>query len=588
MQRSLLVYTGLLLVAVYLLYFLDLGSVPFFGTGEARESIEIQEAVLRGHWILPMRDGIDIPSKPPMYHWLASLSSLALGRVDELSARLPSALLATATVLLVFWVGARRWGASAGAYAAFVLATNFLWIRTARGARVDMTLCAFLAGAFVAVESVALSARPRVIALVALVVCATAATLAKGPIGFLLPGLVGFVYILVRRDFARLIHPRVLFAGICVMVLAATWYVLATIEGGMPFVHKQLYVENFKTFFAPGAESGTPVHSRFYVLPAFLVGFAPWSLFVIPLAVDLFRDRGRLDRRGDLYPLVWFLAVILFFALASGKRTEYLLPIYPAAALLVGAWWSRLGTGDTRLPTSLRRLLQAIAVLAALAAIVLLVAILTEDGGHSPLESMRPLLHKTDQENLGLVRAVIRDHRAMWIAWGIPLTASGLVFAFAMWRRRWHLAFIGLAAFVIAATVPINRVLHPALAQPQTLKPFLESVRRTVGSDDELAFYNSFDYSAVFYFQRRIPLLQDTFGPPPASGRARYFLIWEDVWNQLGDEPRRQLQWIARSDGTSPSLPMIHVDAEHPLEWIGHGGPTEVHLVLARLVTGVP
>ena len=584
MVRSKTLSVVLLLAVALALYVWDLGRVPFFGTGEARESLEIQEILYRGKWVLPMRDGIDVPSKPPMYHWLASATSLALRRVDELSARLPSAVLATATVLLVFWIGARKWGVAAGTYAALVLATNFLWIRTARSARVDMTLSAFLTGAFVAVEFIATAARPPTLALGALAVCATCATLAKGPIGFLLPGLVGFVYLVARRDFARLLHPRVLVAGAVALLLAGTWYVLAIVEGGMPFVHKQLFVENVKTFFAPGAESGTPVHSRAYVVSAFLSGFAPWSLFVLPLGVGLFRDRGRLDRQGDLYPLVWFSAVIVFFAVASGKRTEYILPIYPAAALMLGAWWSRVSDRSIDVPLALLRLLQAVAVVTAVAAIVLLAAIVTEGGHHSPIEWLRPVLHKTDQENLALVRAVIRDHRVFWTMWGIPLVASALLFCYGILRTRWPLAFAGILTFVIAATIPTNRVLHPALASQQTLKPFMATVRSTVAAGDELAFYNTFDYAAVFYFGRRIPLLQDTFGAPVPPGRSRYFLIWEDVWNHLPDEQRRRLEWIATSDGTSASMPMINVDAEHSLDWIGNCCPTEVHLVLARLV----
>ena len=588
MSTSKSLHVSLLLAVALVLYFWDLGRAPFFGTGEARESLEIQEILFRGAWILPMRDGIDTPSKPPMYHWLASLTSLALGRVDEFSARLPSALLATASLLLVFWVGARKWSVASGTYAALILATNFLWIRTARSARVDMTLCTFLTGAFVAVEFIAIAARPQTVALVALALCAACATLAKGPIGFLLPGLVGFTYLVLRRDFARLMNGRILVAGGAAIVLAGTWYALATLTGGMPFAHKQLFVENLKTFFAPGAESGTPVHSRFYVVPAFLSGFAPWSLFVVPLAIDLYRDRRRLDRQGYLYPLVWFVAVILFFAVASGKRTEYLLPIYPAASLLLAGWWNGLSRGETRLPTVVLRLLQAVAIAAAGAAVVLLIAILTEGASGSPLEWLRPFLHKTDQENLGLMRQIIGEHRAALVAWAMPLTATALLFVYGVWRARWPFAFAGLAAFVVAATVPTNRMVHPALAQPQTLKPFLAVVRTTLAADDELAFYNTFDYSAVFYFGRRIPLLQDSFGPPVPAGRARYFLIWENVWNQLPPDRRQHLQWIARSDGTSSAMPMTHVDPEHPLDWIGNCCPTEVHLVLARLVPSTP
>ena len=73
-----------------------LGRVPFYTKGEPREAVQVWEEVHGGEWVLPMRNGHDLPSKPPLFHWLAGISSLAFGGVDEFSVRFPSAALATA------------------------------------------------------------------------------------------------------------------------------------------------------------------------------------------------------------------------------------------------------------------------------------------------------------------------------------------------------------------------------------------------------------------------------------------------------------------------------------------------------------
>jgi 4-amino-4-deoxy-L-arabinose transferase-like glycosyltransferase len=89
----------------------------------------------------------------------------------------------------------------------------------------------------------------------------------------------------------------------------------------------------------------------------FTTGFLPWSLFV-PGAVALAwmaccgaKDRLREARAADtpdgqapapfLFPLCWFVAGFVFFSLSPGKRAAYLLPLYPAAALLVGWMWAQ-------------------------------------------------------------------------------------------------------------------------------------------------------------------------------------------------------------------------------------------------------
>src|SRR6476659_4772669 len=133
-----------ILALLLALYFWQLGSLPFYTKGEPREAVQIWDAIHRSEWILPLRNGVDLPSKPPLFHWLGGLSSLIHREVNELSCRTPSAVLATLSVLAVFWLGSKKWSPAAGAYAAFILATNFEWLRAATTSRVDMTLTAFL------------------------------------------------------------------------------------------------------------------------------------------------------------------------------------------------------------------------------------------------------------------------------------------------------------------------------------------------------------------------------------------------------------------------------------------------------------
>jgi 4-amino-4-deoxy-L-arabinose transferase-like glycosyltransferase len=45
-------------------------------------------------------------------------------------------------------------------------------------------------------------------------------------------------------------------------------------------------------------------------------------------------------RKGFLFLLVWCLVIFTFFSLSKSKRALYLLPLYPAASLMVGKFWS--------------------------------------------------------------------------------------------------------------------------------------------------------------------------------------------------------------------------------------------------------
>jgi 4-amino-4-deoxy-L-arabinose transferase-like glycosyltransferase len=541
------------------LYFQGLGQLPFYTIGEPREALEIWEEIHNGEWVLPSRNGIDLPSKPPLFHWLGGLAALATGNVDEFAARLPSALLATLSLLLVYWFGARKWGKAAGLVAACVLATNFEWIRAARSARVDIVLTAFITGALLAFDAVATANPPRRLMLLLFYLCMGLATLAKGPIGFLLPGLVAFAYLLLRRDLRRLRDMHLFLGGALTLLLPGCWYALAIMRGGQAFVHKQILTENLMTFFGWASDPGTPSHSLLYVVPAFFGGFAPWSLFVVPLAVHLYQRRRQLAYDGDLYPLVWFVAIFLFFMIAAGKRTVYLLPVYPAAALLLGAWWSRISSGEWVLPRAVVAGLRAAAVVGTMAILVFAWAVAAEGSGAHPSDLFRPYLHHTDQENLPLVHEIIQAQHLAFLAWAAMAAALALVFLAAVWRRRWSWVCTSIATFATSTTLLMNVTFHPELARRRTFKPFLETVRTVVGNGDQLAFYKTFDYGAVFYWQRRIPVAGQSLVELNRTGQFRYLLMWESEWKKLAADESGQLELVRRSEGTGPdgSNPLV-------------------------------
>jgi 4-amino-4-deoxy-L-arabinose transferase-like glycosyltransferase len=550
MNRALSV--GALMALAFALYFQGLGQLPFYSIGEPREALEIWEEIHYGNWILPSPNGIDLPLKPPLFHWLGGLTALVTGEVDEFAARLPSALLATLALLLVYWCGATKWGAAAGMYAAGILATNFEWIRAARSARVDMVLTVFLTGAFVAFDAVTAATPPRLLALLSFYLCMGLATLAKGPIGFLLPGFVAVIYLVLRRDLARLRHMHIILGSILAVGLPACWYALAIVQGGAAFVHKQILTENLMRFFGWASDPGTPLHSFFYYVPSFVAGFAPWSLFVIPLGIYLYQSRRQLDEEGYLYLIVWFAAIFLFFMVAAGKRSVYILPAYPAAALLLGAWWSRLSSGKLVPPPALTRALRVAAAVTAIALLVVVLAVVVEEFGGQPLELLRPFLHHKDQENLPLVHQMILARPAAFLSWAGAVAAVTLFFVAAVWRTRWPSVFLSLAVLVCGTTLLVNGVFHAEQAQRRTFKPFLAAVRDVVKDPNQLAFYNEFDYGAVFYWRQRIPVVSTSMVELSSSGRIRYLLLWESWWKSMRPEERGSFEFVLQSEGTGP------------------------------------
>ena len=88
-----------------IVFFANLGSIPFYDKGEPREALVVRDIVLNGNWIFPLKLGQQIPSKPPLFHWVGALASLFWGHMTEATVRFPSALFASLGVFLVFYLG---------------------------------------------------------------------------------------------------------------------------------------------------------------------------------------------------------------------------------------------------------------------------------------------------------------------------------------------------------------------------------------------------------------------------------------------------------------------------------------------------
>src|SRR5215212_10017502 len=85
---------------------------PILNRGEAREGLVVQGIVHNQQWILPLRNS-ELPSKPPLFHWIAAGASLILGE-NDFATRLPSAVGAGVMLVVTFLMGRRMAGKLTG------------------------------------------------------------------------------------------------------------------------------------------------------------------------------------------------------------------------------------------------------------------------------------------------------------------------------------------------------------------------------------------------------------------------------------------------------------------------------------------
>ena len=517
----------ILLALGSILFLSNLGGYPLYTKGEPREAVIVFNMVHGGGIILPMRAGVEIPSKPLLMHWMAAAFSFALGGVTELSVRLPSALLAIAGLVVCYLYVRRLFDEKVALLAAMFLGTAFQYLQAGTGSRVDMTLTFFLALAlfeFIAIAE-GISSRRML-----LYVAISFAILSKGPVGLVLPALAALAWILIQRRWS--VIPRLsLFRGaIVVAVLGGGWYFAAAYVGGMDFVRKQLWSENLERFIGGAGFHEGHVHPFYYLELALLGGFLPWTVL---LPTPLVRGFDRWPRVGPriAYLLVWTGVVLLFYSFAQSKRGVYLLALYPALATLLAV--SVAGAiAEPSKPvrrfvaivgslTGITMLFTGIAALVGLAVTIV-----------SPI-TMRDFLAFWGITAHGFVPALSAEIAARWaLAASAPIALEVL----GVVAMRGALSMERLVAAVVGATalgvLAANFIVVPAIANTLSLREFALEMVNTVGSDS-VGYLGALDYGVAFYSARTIPIVH--LGDPDLPD---YLICWETIYERLPEKDR--------------------------------------------------
>ncbi len=314
------------------LFGIGLGFAPLANPDEARYA-EIPREMLAAHdYVTPRLDGVKYFEKPPLTYWLVAVCLRFLGP-GEAAARTTPAVLAAAGVLLTYAAGRSLGGRVAGLWAALVQATSLLYLVHARILLTDMVVSVFLTATLYCflLGVRAPPGRRRRLLFYGLYASAALATLAKGLIGFLLPGAVMFFWLLLFNQWRRL-RPFYLPTGLLVFaVVAVPWHAL--VAGRNPewawfyFVH-----EHWLRFTTTTHGRGEP---WWFFIPIVLFGLFPWTGFLWPSLREAAAE-NRAARADALFPVLWAGLILLFFSASQSKLVPYALPVFPPLALLVG------------------------------------------------------------------------------------------------------------------------------------------------------------------------------------------------------------------------------------------------------------
>jgi len=311
---------GLMLLGLHQTLLFDVDEGAF--TEATREMLESSDW---GHTTL---NGVDRFDKPIGVYWLQAISASILG-VNEFAFRLPSALAAWLSALILARFAWELWGHRAAALLAVISVTSLGHWAMARTATADALLGLFFVLIFVDLCRALFGQDFRKSRRVALWVAL--GLLVKGPVAILLP--LGSLVSLWAIDSNYRIRIQAIFLdmkswAIC-FIVAGPWYVYAYLRHGQGFIDGFILKHNIERF--TGSMEGHS-GSLLYFMVVLPLLWLPWSPMFIR---SFFNFKSQWQDPVLKYCWLWFLFVFFFFSFASTKLPHYLLYAGPAVCILM-------------------------------------------------------------------------------------------------------------------------------------------------------------------------------------------------------------------------------------------------------------
>ncbi len=470
---------------------------------EGRYAEIAREMAVSGDFVTPRLNGLKYFEKPPLQYWATALAFRTFGE-KHWAARLWPALTGFLAVLLVGYTAFRLWGEASGVIAFALLGSmswhvvnsHYLSLDAGLSAFLTLALCAFILGQ----HAPAGSSRQRRWMLATWVGMALA-VLSKGLVGLVIPGTALLLYSLICRNWALWKRLEIVRGLGLFLLIAAPWFLLCA-RANPEFARFFFIHEHFERYLLPGHQREGAWH---YFLPMLAAGLLPW----LPHFLAYFWGWWpRLNKADEFSPerllVIWAVFLLVFFSLSSSKLPSYILPMFPALALLLA---KRIAQTETPALGVLALPLAALGV----AGFIMAEEVSIQSRADAPL--------------------ALYQHYVPWLeAASLCLAAGGfLAIVFAQVQRFVaSVLALALAGFLASSLAALG---HDSLSPVKSSYHLVRNIQSQEGPlRADLPFYSvlTYDQTLPFYLRRTVTLVEyrDEFSLgldlEPASGIARF------------------------------------------------------------------
>ncbi len=481
-----LIYMAILLGCFYAIW---IGSYALFTPDEGRYSEVAREMVASGDYITPRLNGVAFLDKPVLYYWLQA-SAIHLFGLKEWALRFWPAFMGILGCLMTYLAGSLLFNRRTGLIAALILATAPLYYGAAHYANLDLEVAVLISNSllFFIMATQLPECRLRKVFMVSAYLFASLAFLTKGLIGVAFPMMIigAWILILNRWDLLKKMH---LVIGLVLFVCITTpWYVLAQ-KANPEFLHF-FFVTQQVTRFLTKAEFNNKTAFWFY-FPIVFAGLFPWALFYVQAVTHHIKKiwQNRQENAVNLFLVLWLFIIFTFFSIPKSKTVGYIIPIFPALALLVAnyldCYWEKAKAIGVKAGTF------TFIILSIISSTVLIAA------PHIKAFDVTP-----DMTSYLYIAAAL-------------FMIGAIVCIYLLRTNLFSKVFYCL--LTVACVFLLTMTASSSSLNKRSIKPLTKELNNLIQAGDEVVTYYKFYYDLPIYTGKRITIVADWDAPDIAS-----------------------------------------------------------------------
>lgn len=465
-----------------------MGTHALFTPDEGRYSEVAREMVATHDYITPRLDGVAFLDKPALYYWLQA-SAIHLFGLKEWALRFWPALMGVFGSLMLYLAGRTLFNRRAGLTASAIIATSPLYYGAAHYANLDLEVGVLISSSllfFIMSMQFEFPSYQRSFLVLSAFLFAGFAALTKGLIGIVFPIMIigAWVLILNRWNILKKIHlflGLLLFSAVCV-----PWYVMVQ-KHNPEFLHFFFVTQQFSRFLTHG-DYNNKAALWFYV-PVLLMGIFPWTIFVFQSLYQTSKNffKNRQQHSNELFLLLWFFIIFIFFSIPQSKTVGYIIPVFPPLALMIGKYLDSIWQNQKNIKWVLF--------------LFILLSGFTAFGFFAA-----PLIH-----SLQISKNLIPYLYMM----GCILLAGTVSCCYLLRNTGTAKIFYTLLTLGVAFLLCLSA--STSALNDRSIKPLAKALNTFVKPEDDLISFYKFYYDLPIYTQRRITVVADWKAPDIAE-----------------------------------------------------------------------